>query len=117
MIPPASTGSLRINKKAVIQTLNRKRDMLNQLNEGLFKLFTVHMKLIDLAMELTPAKCRLKITRSTVFLGVPRSLLRGGYRVHPTPGPDSIRIDVIMKVALNGINQNPRLFIRGKHMS
>jgi hypothetical protein len=55
-MPPANTGSLRTNKKAVTQTLTKNKGMLNQLKEGLFRLFIVHKKLIDPAMELTPAK-------------------------------------------------------------
>jgi hypothetical protein len=78
VIPPAKTGSLKTSKKAVTQTLTKKSGILNQVKEGLFKLFMVHRKLIEPAIDLTPAKCRLKITKSTVFLECPKNLLKGG---------------------------------------
>jgi hypothetical protein len=42
--------------------------MLNHLKDGAFKLFIVHRRFTDPAIELTPAKCKLKITISTVLL-------------------------------------------------
>jgi hypothetical protein len=56
VIPPARTGRLRTNKKAVIHKLIIKRGTLNHENPLLFKLFIVHKKLIDPAIELIPAK-------------------------------------------------------------
>jgi hypothetical protein len=52
--------------------------MLNHLKDGDFKLFIVHKKFTEPAIDLTPAKCNLKITISTVFLECPKRLLRGG---------------------------------------
>lgn len=77
-MPPAKTGSLKTKRKAVTHTLNKKRDILNHLIDGLFRLFIVHIKLIDLTIDLIPAKCKLKMIMSIEFLGVPRVLLRGG---------------------------------------
>ncbi|KAL1238471.1 Uncharacterized protein TSPI_01366 [Trichinella spiralis] len=54
----------------------------------------VVMKLILPAIDEMPAKCREKITRSTLWLGCPSQVDSGG-----------------------GNNQNPRLFSRGKDMS
>jgi len=51
---------------------------LYQLKVGAFKLFIVHKKLIDPAIELTPAKCKLKITRSMELFECPKKLLKGG---------------------------------------
>jgi len=56
VIPPANTGKLKTNKKAVTQTLIKNNGILNQLNEEVFKLFIVHRKLIEPAIDLTPAK-------------------------------------------------------------
>jgi hypothetical protein len=56
VIPPARTGKLRTNKKAVTHTLTKNKGILNQLRVGVFKLFIVHKKLIDPAIDLTPAK-------------------------------------------------------------
>lgn len=77
-MPPAKTGKLNTNRNAVTQTLTKNRGMLNHLNEGLFKLFIVHKKLIEPAMLLTPAKCKLKITMSTLLFLCPIRLLKGG---------------------------------------
>jgi hypothetical protein len=78
VIPPAKTGSLKTRRKAVTHTLTKNKGILNHLNEGVFKLFIVQRKLIDPAIELTPAKCNLKIIISTLFLECPTRLLRGG---------------------------------------
>lgn len=67
VIPPAKTGKLRTKRKAVTQTLIRKRGILNQLKAAAFRLFIVHKKLIDPAMDLNPAKCNLKMTKSTLL--------------------------------------------------
>jgi len=45
VIPPANTGKLKTNKKAVTHTLIKKRGILNQLKEEFFKLFIVHKKI------------------------------------------------------------------------
>jgi hypothetical protein len=78
VIPPAKTGNLRTNKKAVTHTLTKNKGILNHLKDGDFKLFIVHKKFTDPAIELTPAKCSLKITISTVFLECPKRPLSGG---------------------------------------
>jgi len=78
VIPPANTGSLNTKRKAVTHTLTRKRGILNQLREEFFRLFIVHKKLIDPAMDLTPAKWRLKMIISTELEECPKNLLRGG---------------------------------------
>jgi len=55
-MPPARTGNLKTNKKAVTQTLIKNRGILNHLKEEFFKLFIVHKKLIEPAIDLTPAR-------------------------------------------------------------
>lgn len=77
-MPPAKTGSLRTKRKAVTHTLIKYKGILYQLKDGFLKLFIVQRKLIDPAMELTPARCKLKITKSTVLLECPKNLLKGG---------------------------------------
>jgi hypothetical protein len=78
VIPPAKTGSLSTKRKAVTQTLIRNKGILNQLKAAAFKLFIVHRKLIEPAIDLSPAKCNLKITKSTLLLECPKNLLNGG---------------------------------------
>jgi len=56
VIPPAKTGSLKTKRKAVTHTLTKNKGILNHLNDGAFKLFIVHRKLTEPAIELTPAK-------------------------------------------------------------
>lgn len=77
-MPPAKTGSLKTSRKAVIQTLTKNKGIVNQFKAGVFRLFIVHKKLIDPAIELTPAKCKLKMTMSTLLLEWPKDLLKGG---------------------------------------
>jgi hypothetical protein len=62
----------------VTHTLTKNKGILNQFKETAFKLFIVHKKLIDPAIELTPARCKLKITKSTLLLECPIALLKGG---------------------------------------
>jgi hypothetical protein len=78
VIPPAKTGNLKTKRNAVTQTLTKNSGILNHLNDETLRLFIVHKKLIEPAIELTPAKCSLKITISTVLLECPNILLRGG---------------------------------------
>jgi len=68
-------------------------------------------------MELTPARCREKIAKSTEAPAWAIFLDRGGYTVHPVPAPlstnelDSNIIKAVIK------NQNLILFIRGNAIS
>jgi len=78
VIPPAKTGNLKTNKKAVTQTLIKNSGILNHLKDEFFKLFIVHRKLIDPAIDLTPAKCKLKMTMSTELEECPKKPLKGG---------------------------------------
>jgi hypothetical protein len=68
VIPPAKTGSLKTKRKAVTHTLTKNKGMLNHLKDGTLRLFIVQRKLTDPAIDLTPAKWRLKITISTLLL-------------------------------------------------
>jgi hypothetical protein len=77
-MPPANTGNLKISKNAVTHTLTRNKGKFRNLNDSLFKLLIVDKKLIDPAIDLTPAICKLKITISTLKSGCPNVLLKGG---------------------------------------
>ncbi len=77
-MPPAKTGNLKTRRKAVTQTLIKNKGILNHLNPLDFKLFIVQRKLMDPAIELNPAKCNLKITKSILLLVCPTILLKGG---------------------------------------
>lgn len=78
VIPPANTGSLSTNKNAVTHTLTKNKGILNQFIDDAFKLFIVHKKLIEPAMDLTPARCNLNTTMSTLLFECPKTPLKGG---------------------------------------
>jgi hypothetical protein len=75
------------------------------------------MKLIAPRIDAAPAKWREKIARSTDGPECARFLARGGYTVHPVPAPFSTAADETNRMSDGGINQNLRLFSRGKAMS
>jgi hypothetical protein len=75
------------------------------------------MKLTAPRMELAPAKCRLKMERSTDAPAWAIIDDRGGYTVHPVPAPLSTIPPVNRRIKDGGNNQNLMLFIRGKAIS
>lgn len=75
------------------------------------------MKFIAPAIEDIPAKCKLKILKSTAEPEWANSALKGGYSVHPVPTPDSTIEDDNNKNNDTGNNQKLRLFNLGKAMS
>jgi hypothetical protein len=74
------------------------------------------MKLIPPKIELTPAKCNLKITKSTHKPEWP-SVLNGGYKVHLVPAPKSTNIEHSKNIKETGNNQKLKLFKRGNPIS
>jgi hypothetical protein len=86
-MPPASTGRDNTNKNDVIRT--------DQINNGIRNnvipfgriLKIVTIILIEPKIDEAPAKCMLKIAKSTEGPACPFKLLNGGYRVHPVPAP------------------------------
>jgi len=95
-MPPAKTGKDNTNKKEVIST--------DQINRGILKsvmplgliLKIVTIILIEPKIEEAPAKCILKIAKSTDGPACPFKLLKGGYIVHPVPAP-SKKVDASSK--------------------
>ena len=65
-IPPAKTGSDSNNKIAVIKIAQTKSGNLCKLIPLVLIFNTVVIKLIAPSKELIPAKCKLKIARSTL---------------------------------------------------
>jgi len=74
-------------------------------------------KLILPRIEETPARCNLKIARSTEMPLWNFESERGGYTVHPVPTPLSNRDERRRRVKEGIRSQNERLFIRGKAIS
>jgi hypothetical protein len=72
------------------------------------------MKFIPPSKEAAPARCKLKIAKSTP---APSTADKGGYTVQPVPTPPSINVEVINKKRDGGINQNDKLFNLGNAIS
>jgi len=69
--------------------------------------------LIEPKIELAPAKCKLKIAKSTALPGCPRVLERGGYTVQLVPAPLSVIALLIIKRIEEGKSQKLKLLRRG----
>lgn len=65
MIAPANTGSERSKRIAVMYTDQTNRGVRSQFIPGARILMIVVIKLMAPRIEETPAKCNLKIVRST----------------------------------------------------
>jgi hypothetical protein len=74
-------------------------------------------KLIDPIIEEIPARCKLKIPKSTEIPLWYIEVLRGGYTVQPVPTPLSKIEDNNSKEKAGIKSQNLKLFIRGKIIS
>lgn len=66
MIAPAKTGRERSKRNAVINTDHLNKGSNSNCRGSIHKLIEVVIKLIAPRMELIPAKCREKITKSTL---------------------------------------------------
>jgi len=117
VIPPAKTGNDNNNKNAVIKT-----DQTNNGNIYIVKplariLMIVTIKLIAPNKEETPAKCKLKIAKSTDGPECAIFPDKGGYKVQPVPAPISANVDVKIRISDGINNQKLILFKRGKAIS
>jgi len=77
----------------------------------------VVIKLIAPKIEDIPAKCKLKIARSTETPGCPNIEDSGGYTVQPVPAPASTKLDNKSKVKDGGNSQKLILFNLGNAIS
>jgi hypothetical protein len=75
------------------------------------------MKLIAPAIEEIPAKCKLRMARSTAAPECAITPDKGGYTVHPVPAPISTKLDVNKSPNAGGNNQKLRLLSLGKAIS
>ena len=117
VIAPAKTGKEITNKIVVKTTLQTKSVIRSKDNNGDRILYAVEIKLILPKIDEAPAKCKLKIAKSTLFPLWDKTLERGGYTVQPVPTPISIKDDINNKIRDGGNNQKDRLFIRGNDIS
>lgn len=117
VIAPASTGSERSSNTAVISTDQTKRGIESKDIEADRMFMIVVMKLIAPRIEEAPAKCKLKIARSTEIPEWNRFPANGGYTVHPVPAPAPAKAEIDNKDKDGGSSQNLMLFIRGNAIS
>jgi hypothetical protein len=80
-------------------------------------LIIVVIKLTAPRIEEAPAKCKLKIDKSTEAPAWAIPAESGGYTVQPVPAPLSTKPPLSNKIREGGNNQNLMLFIRGKAIS
>jgi hypothetical protein len=117
VIAPAKTGNDSSNKKAVINTAHTNNGTRCAFIPGarIFKIVTI--KFIAPKIDEIPAKCKLKIAKSTEppeCACIPDS---GGYTVQPVPTPASTKDDDNNKNNAGGKSQKLMLLSRGNAIS
>jgi hypothetical protein len=117
VIPPARTGKEISNKNEVINIAQTNKGILIRVNPRALMLKIVLMKLIAPDIDAIPAKCKLRIAKSTAGVECANIPESGGYTVHPVPAPPSTRLDVNNSTNAGGNNQKLKLFNLGKAMS
>lgn len=78
MIAPAKTGKDRSNRTAVINTDHTNKGIESRVKEAERMFIMVVIKLIAPRIDEAPAKCRLKIAKSTEIPEWNRFPARGG---------------------------------------
>ena len=118
VIAPAKTGNESNSKNAVINTDHTNKGRVCIFIPGLLILKIVVIKLIAPKIEEAPAKCKLKIAKSTAGPECdPWFPDKGGYTVHPVPAPDSTNDEKSNKSKAGGKSQKLMLFSRGNAIS
>jgi len=117
VIAPANTGRDRRRRIAVKNTDHTNKGVWSHVIPGDRILIIVVIKLIAPKIDETPARCNLKIDRSTDPPEWDSVVDKGGYTVHPVPAPLSTIPPVNNKVNDGGSSQNLMLFIRGNAIS
>jgi hypothetical protein len=117
VMAPARTGKDNSNNTAVIRTDHTNKGIESRFIEDERMFIMVVMKLMAPRIEEAPARCRLKIAKSTEIPEWKRFPARGGYTVHPVPAPIPAKAEDDKRVNDGGRSQKLMLFIRGKAMS
>jgi hypothetical protein len=117
VIAPANTGNESSNKTAVIRTDQTNRGMESRFMEEDRMFMMVVIKLMAPRIEEAPARCSLKMAKSTEMPEWNRFPASGGYTVHPVPAPIPAKAEEDKRVREGGRSQNLILFIRGNAMS
>lgn len=114
---PAKTGRDSKSKMAVTSTAHGNIGIISRSIPIVRRFIIVVIKFTAPNSEEIPAKCRLKIAKSTDGPLWNIAFLRGGYTVQPVPAPDSIMELSRSSANAGSKNQNLILFSRGKAMS
>jgi hypothetical protein len=117
VIAPAKTGNDSSSNTAVIRTDHTNKGIESRFIEEERMFIIVVMKLMAPRMEEAPAKCKLKMAKSTEMPEWKRFPARGGYTVQPVPAPIPAKAEEERRVKEGGRSQKLILFIRGKAMS
>jgi len=117
VIAPANTGNDNNNKIAVIRTDQTNKGMESIVIDEERIFMIVVMKLIAPKIEEIPAKCKLKIAKSTAKPEWNKFPAKGGYTVQPVPAPTPAKEEIDSRAKEGGRSQNLMLFIRGKAIS
>jgi hypothetical protein len=117
VIAAARTGKDNNNKKAVTNMLQTNNGIKCIPIPGTRIFKTVIIKFMAPSKEERPAKCKLKIAKSTAppeWASIPD---KGGYTVHPVPAPISKKAEDNNNKKEGGNNQKLKLFNLGKAIS
>lgn len=114
---PARTGKDKSRRMAVRNTLHTNRGVWSQVMPEDRILVIVVIKFTAPRIDEAPAKCKLKIDKSTELPAWARLEESGGYTVHPVPAPLSTKPPASSRVSDGGSSQKLILFKRGKAMS
>jgi len=117
VIAPANTGKDNNNNTAVIKTAQTNKGILWKVIPGKRMLQIVVIKLAAPKIDEIPAKCKLKIAKSTEPPECAWIDDKGGYTVQPVPAPTSTIADDNNKINAGGNNQKLILFNLGKAIS
>jgi len=117
VIAPAKTGKDNNSKMAVISTDHTNKGIESKVSEEERIFIIVVIKLMAPKIEEIPAKCNLKIAKSTANPEWNKFPAKGGYTVQPVPTPTPAKEEMDSRAREGGNNQNLILFIRGKAIS
>merc|ERR1719420_1051324 len=117
VIAPASTGRDRSSKIAVIKTAQGNKGIRSINIPNVRRLRIVVIKFTAPNKDEIPAKCKLKIVKSTEAPPWNINELRGGYTVQPVPAPVSTRDPTRRRNKAGTNSQYLILFKRGKAIS
>lgn len=97
VIPPASTGNDNSSSIVVIKIDHENKGIRSIRIPRAFIFQIVEIKLIDPANDDAPARCKLKMAKSTEGDGCASIPDNGGYTVQPVPAPFPAKAEITSK--------------------